>query len=483
MLTCLSRLDSTFVPDECSSAPELSLSNACPSSEWEQIREYFALGRQSIPQVYQQTYSEDLYPHYLWLSGKNSQRQQFAAEDQSYDPHISPQSATTQMVAIADALTTTGDLWFLGLNNVSVRSEHGSPLSDQSDALHTLGGESYQGFSNGICVPELISDNDTQPVAFPLLYDSNDPNLANADITLVDGFTVPGIVYPGISRSEITTISGNTSQYRLRWLELPQPQFDGSSLGAVILPPVNEFSAPISSEMVVLCNLGAGWGTTVLSMHTSDSDDDTSVSSRVTAGNQEPNNVNSTVMPLTEDANDVISYDLPAYPQRPTNLTEDWARFLNPPVPNTNSNVFDLIIRDRIVVTGPKRATAFTASAGRALALLISNGMARVGFNSTLQGLPKSLPSHDNKTWIDGNYWLSGKGNVFATNESPQSRDWIQLEVVSSLQGYAYNTRTIPPRVAIAVLTLYCIIALGHTCYAGITGIRCYLVQISSHTF
>ena len=483
MLTFSSRLDSTFVPDECSLAPELSLSNACPSSEWEQIREYFALGRQNIPQVYQQTYNEALYPNYLWLSGKNSQRQQYAAEDQIYDPHIVPQFATTQMVATADALTTTGGLWFLGLNNVSMRSGHGSPLSDQSDALHTLGGESYQGFSTGICVSEIIDDNDTQPVAFPLLYDSNDPTIANANITLVDGFSVPGIVYPEISRGEITTLSGNTSQYRLRWFELPQPLFNGSSLGAVILPPVNEFPAPNSSEMVVLCNLAAGWGTTMQHVHTSDGDDDSSVSSRVTAGNQESNNVNSTVTPATEDDNNILSYYFPTYPQRPTNLTEDWARHLNPPVPNTNSNVFDLIIRDRVVVTGPEGTVAFAASAGRALALMISNGMARVGFNSTLQGLPRSLPSHDNSTWIDGDYWLSGKGNVFAKSESPQSRDWIQLEVVSSLQGYAYNTRTIPPRLAIAVLTLYCIIALGHTCYAGITGTCYYLVQILSHRF
>lgn len=70
---------------------------------------------------------------------------------------------------------------------------------------------------------------------------------------------------------------------------------------------------------------------------------------------------------------------------------------------------------------------------------------------------------------LDGDYWLSGKGNVF--NVSPEeSVNWTKFHVESTLEGYAYNTLTTPPKLAIAVLAVYCALALAHVIYAAITG-------------
>ena len=104
-----------------------------------------------------------------------------------------------------------------------MKSGHRSPWPDQSDAFHTLGGETYQDFSSGICVPEITGDNDTQTAAYPLPYNTSDPPVENAKMSLIDEVTAPGIMCLGISRDEITTISDNTSHYRLFWIELPQP--------------------------------------------------------------------------------------------------------------------------------------------------------------------------------------------------------------------------------------------------------------------
>ena len=79
------------------------------------------------------------------------------------------------------------------------------------------------------------------------------------------------------------------------------------------------------------------------------------------------------------------------------------------------------------------------------------------------------MKSADGTSWIDGNYWLSGKGNMFEVDPT-QSKDWLKFHVNSTLEGYAYNTETVAPRVAIGILTLYCIIALAHLFYSGISG-------------
>lgn len=73
------------------------------------------------------------------LRGKSSTRQLLIDENEDYiGQGPRPAIAPTTHAAIADALTRTGALWSLSLTNVTAKSGHGSPLSDQSDALHTI---------------------------------------------------------------------------------------------------------------------------------------------------------------------------------------------------------------------------------------------------------------------------------------------------------------------------------------------------------
>lgn len=50
-----------------------------------------------------------------------------------------------------------------------------------------------------------------------------------------------------------------------------------------------------------------------------------------------------------------------------------------------------------------------------------------------------------------------------------QSKDWLKFHVNSTLKGYAYNTETAALRIAIVLITLYCIIALAYLLYSGIS--------------
>ena len=124
---------------------------------------------------------------------------------------------------------------------------------------------------------------------------------------------------------------------------------------------------------------------------------------------------------------------------------------------STNQPVEELLSQNQIVV------------AKWALAGLLANGLASIGATGTLQGNIKTVMKPDGSSELDGNYWFSGKGNVF-TVDPEESKDWVKLRVDSTINGYAYNIRGASPKVAISFLLVYCIIALSHVLYAGISG-------------
>ena len=468
----LSRLDTTLVPDGCLLAPEQGLSNSCPSSEWESIREFLALSSSEEPVNYQEIYSAVEEPTYFFVSSKGSQRQQSLSQIEVYDPYRAPLVSTTQMVATADALTTTSALWYQSLVNVTQNSGHGSPLSDQLNSVHALDGDSFQGFTSGSCLSEAFHNTtDTNPVAFPFLYLVNNPATPTV-IKTSNNHNASVIVHPSLSPANIFKSARHPFEYQLQWVDLPQPLFNSSSIGAVIIPPqaVNLTSGNGGPQILTLCNLAAGWGSTALQENRGGGIASSSVSSTVTNDSSHTFGLHSAKganrEPTGENDNTEIQFFIPGYPQRLINITQEWAQYLDAMVESANRSVFGLLMQEHFVVQGSQSIAALNTFAAETLVLMVTNGLARIGFESTLQGSPRSIPG---TPYIDGNYWLSGKGNVF-TVDPVESQDWVKFHVNSTLQGYAYNTQTLSPRLAIGVMILYCIIALAHVIYSGITG-------------
>lgn len=454
-------MDGTVIPQDCSFAPESAISNRCPSSEWEALREYVVVSGHTGPQDIINTYRGSWGPSYFWLSGKNSQRQQHPVHSSDYDIRIAPQGSTTQMVATADALARTAYLWFTGLANVTAKSGHGLPLSYQSDALHTLSGESFQGYSLGVCVDTTIHDA-ADSLVFPHLYLASNPSTVNANITFNDNFTVGGILHPAISSLGHVMNSTDSSQYQHEWIDLPQPSFNGTSIGAIIFPP--QAGSPPSGrswpQNIILCNLAAGWGSTTLQMHTAISSTDQSVSRGLAADVDETGHSLYTAL-KSQNSDKQFNFNHPQYPEKPINVTKEWAQYLNPIVRSANATVFDLMMRDIPVLHGAESHNWVARQVTGALVSMMSNGFSRIGFDRTLQGCPKSIPSSNGAPWTDSNYWLSGKGDVFDMGPD-HNKEWIKLHVSSSIESYAYNTQTVAPRITIAVLMTYCILALAH---------------------
>ena len=266
------------------------------------------------------------------MSGKNSYLQVYTDLNGEHDLRIAPRSGTKQQIAVTDALRTTVGLWWLRLTNVTIKSSHGTLLSEQLDAAHSLSGKNYQGFSRGICVPDSRLDPaNTLPLAFPLRYTANNPATAKANMTLRENTSVPAIIHPGISRAEVMNMQHNGSQYEPRWIDLPQPSFNGSSIGAVLFSPhVYDISLPgVKPQEVFLCNFAAGSGLTTLGTHTASTFVDQSVSSKVSTVHSFSRHDYDD--PLDKPgSNQNVDDQIEWYPQLPITITREWAQYLNP---------------------------------------------------------------------------------------------------------------------------------------------------------
>ena len=186
--------------------------------------------------------------------------------------------------------------------------------------------------------------------------------------------------------------------------------------------------------------------------------------------------------PLAEtvNADSVVEYEMPFFPEKPIIVTEAWATYLNPFISSLNATVIDTLMS----ITPPSgelnpREKVFVAD--WALAGLLANGLASIGATSTLQGDIKTIKDSDG-SYMDGNYWFAGKGDMFVVDPE-ESKDWVKLRVDSTIAGYAYNIRGASPKVAISFLLVYCVIALSHVLYAGISGKRVFHFSILVYTY
>ena len=376
-------------------------------------------------------------------------------------------SATTQQSVVSDALADTGVLWFLSLFNVTADTGHGSPLSDQSDALHTIGGNYSQPYSTAVCIPDQIQDaSDMRPVGFPLLINANPPEAANSNLTIqISNGTLdhPMILHPDLFYSQLSDSRGNDHEYMIKWIDFQKDLFPGSSIGAAILLPVLQ---PEAAQTVLLCNIAAGWAESSVSIETSSASSGLA-NSTLRKGNDTNHRVISieaTGYPPAEQGAGLGSpFHYPYLPLQLINISSSWAEFLNPLIEDQNTSLINVLMQQ---IVGPG---AEAPSAQEILAILTVNGLARTSWDSVIQGDVKTV-GPNGQEGLDGNYWLSGKGDVFENIDPADAQKWVTFRVDSDLEGYAYNVLTKPPRVAIAILTIYCILVVGHTIYSGISG-------------
>lgn len=164
--------------------------------------------------------------------------------------------------------------------------------------------------------------------------------------------------------------------------------------------------------------------------------------------------------------------DLSVFPQHPITVDTAWASYLNPTIQDLNTTVFNALMDVRI---GSRVEPWEIEPIVTRLILsgLLTNALGRTAFLAQNLVTPKTTHYEEADLridFIDGKSWYTGKGDMF-TIPANKRESWIKLEVKTTVQGYAYCTRGTAPKIAIAILLLYCILAALHVLHAAISGI------------
>ena len=380
----------------------LLVENDCPSSGWQAVETYLSFTNNLLPMQYIYKYGLLYSPAYVELTSANSLRQ-LRINDQNalnltwgYDMVLAV--ATTQQAAVSDALTAIGALWNLAMGNLTTKG-HGSILN-QLDAVHSIEADYYQPYTIASCEYDIIHGHeDSNPVVFPIPPGSTFSMLNTSAFSSnlsVNGASYHAIEYPGLTRSQILETPGSPDENRLRWVELPQMPFNGTAIGAVILLPR---ASTNKTQEVLMCNLGAGWGTSKLNTSTFAGNaqtvlsevglDPNTASYRRLLNNPGPYNVNTGTLNQEELNVNLEYFALPLFPQRPITVTEGWARYLNPFLTGSNTTVFNYLMNAQMTFADT------SVSAKIIMPALLANGLARIGSTSQLQGTVKTVALPD----------------------------------------------------------------------------------------
>lgn len=363
--------------------------------------------------------------------------------------------ASSQHVAVADALTSTGMMWNIAMSNTTTKG-HGTVL-DQLDAVHSIITGYYQPYTSAVCEYDVIrGSTDTDPVAFPAYSAVG----AEENSTRLEG----RLVFQNLTKLDVFNTIGMLAEYRLRWIELP---FNGTAIGAIIMKPRSPQNA--TQELCI----GAGWGLSLMNTSTSEGSaapvlsqvDTKSLISdlrRLSTGGP-PYLHGSSPAELLAMMHQEFFYS-PIFPQRPVIVTEEWANYLNPSIIYPNTTVFDTLM-------GLDTTLHPTGQAEIILSEMIANGLSRIGSTSQLQGTVKQITESDQFAGLDGDYWFAGKGNNVFQVDPAESKYWVKFRVSSTVEGYAYNTHGTITKFAIGLLLAYCFVAVAHILYTGISGI------------
>ena len=408
-------------------------------------------------------------PDWVEVTGHGSQRRLLltATSEEGESYNLSSIIGTTQQTVVADALTQTGELWVKVVTNISTRG-HGSIFQLQ-DAVLAINNGYYQPYTVASCIPDVIrGPQDDSAISFPLPQGFKANPMMNPVESLLN---ISSIVYSGITKHQIFGSNGSLQESRLQWVELPQDTFNGSAIGAVVSLPR---SIANSTQELLVCTLGAGWGSSTINTSSFAGGTTFTTSSLDFSGIEKlltrPTGPNEYSDPQAESLADtnVASFAMPSFPEKPIIVTEVWANYLNPFVPALNTTVINALMSTNSPA-GELTSRQQIATAEWALCGLLTNGLASIGATSTLQGSLKTTVKPDGSREFDGNYWFSGKGDAFIVDPE-ESKDWVKLRVDTTTNGYAYNIHGASPKVAITFLLIYCVIALSHVLYAGITG-------------
>ena len=230
-------LDARIVPEECKVLPVDGVHRVCPGGPWSDYYAILQYEREEVgptgeiamtKALIQETFEDPSLP----FSETNiAQLCDTSTEDQM--------CATKLQDVVAGAA-------FSNVIDYKVKLK----FTKQSlDFSHSFSKDYYQPYTIASCHFDIIDgSNVKQPLQFPRLSETQAKIGRPRSLTAVMTAT----------RSTVLEASGNASEFRLEWLELPQDSFNDRVIGATLIFPTNQY--PNTPFKITACTLGAGWG-------------------------------------------------------------------------------------------------------------------------------------------------------------------------------------------------------------------------------
>ncbi len=250
----------------------------------------------------------------------------------------------------------------------------------------------------------------------------------------------------------IPKLNATTGIY-LGWVDLPETEFTNSTMGALIVFPSSRNS---SSIVYSTCNIDSRWAPSIIWRF------------------------KNTLFNVWGSPSGVEGYDLGRrqfdWPWRTIKTSIDWANALIPPIssssnaPTTFASIAETAGIDATIdPTHPQVVEAI-------LAMLFSDGLARISSTSTLQGhLKGGSQLGDSPSGAEwgremlhfGDAWTLDPGDAALAT----SQRWLKLRLECLAVGYAYSSQGLAIKLALIVLLLHVFLAAAHIAYSLTTGL------------
>lgn len=328
-----------------------------------------------------------------------------------YQPEFT--TATVQPAAIADVVNTIRQIW----------------LRANGARCYSTGGIRERNF----CTYQDItwSVDALQPVVYVACNGGNS-TVAPKFPTLASGTDQPALVEYAVN---LTTDSSGSNASSITWVDLSGRDLSRASVGAVVTPNVKLGSG----ESTYACTIDAQWANVTI---------ESSFLGLPYIVNGEPPNW---YQPQDDST--------PRYHGRHVSIDPAWASLVNAPLTtaeSASSKPFDLLLSSTTFSDGEGQYTAEKIEA--ILAVLLTDRMARVSADATLQGAVTNI-----------NQVLQISGGQLFTAPSSDSQ-YHRLTFQTAATGYAYGLRSttgiiVSTLVSIIVLLCYVAIATTHVLY------------------
>lgn len=423
---------------------------ACPHHGWEVINEQHF---ESWPQLK----AMGLIPGSVRMSSAYATREHFIGTRKPDDVDARAMYygcrtlSTVPMAATADGLISTFRLWAVAAANTEREKRYWT----RKDVKFTVRTQQ----------PVVMSRCRWKGVPAPVNLTAEFPVLSTFDM---DDMGIDVQVYTvnrqhtNYTQSVTNSLLSNGSVPQLHWYterDLHSLQVaTNSTINAVVVFPRNKYT----NGSIFSCSIDSRLANTTL------------LTARSAVGQ-----VSSTLNPasfLGDIDNSYLDPQTQGWPQ--IAIDASWLRYLNP-VTSNNLTILSNYLRTAGVNTGvwpgPYSSTSYTEIIVEdALAQLISNGLGRASYNTTLAG---TLRGSGKQPWGGWTYngWMEyllpasshafgPGGDAWTLTPDEQARS-TELRMQATITGYAYSSRGALQQFAMAVLLLYVIIALGHCIY------------------